>query len=220
MLANDLDDDGDPLEVASPWGRATAPSSLSPSGRFTYSPDGGFVGVDSFSYRASDGIVASAPAVVLLTVSAPPPPPTPDPVPSPEPTPEPTPEPSSTPDPSPTPTASPTRPDRRPHRSHRWTAGRYVVDRWWLDGGGAWRRVRSGRTDLPIANLASSTLGLFGKAFDWPVPGGMLMVPGLLLVVVLLAQMFGALAWLPLVRRKIGGFGFGSEPVRRGGAIH
>jgi hypothetical protein len=68
-------------------------------------------------------------------------------------------------------------------------------------------------SDLPIANLAASLLGLFGQAFDWLVPGALLGMPGLLLLAAVAAQMFGAFAWLPLVRRKIGGFGFGDQRV-------
>jgi hypothetical protein len=45
--------------------------------------------------------------------------------------------------------------------------------------------------------------------FAWAVPGALLAAPGLLLIVVILAQSMGALAWLPIVRRKIGGFGLG-----------
>jgi hypothetical protein len=48
---------------------------------------------------------------------------------------------------------------------------------------------------------------LFGRAFDWAIPGLVLSIPGMLLVLAILAQTVGALAWLPLVRRRIGGFG-------------
>jgi hypothetical protein len=48
---------------------------------------------------------------------------------------------------------------------------------------------------------------MFGRAFDWAVPGLVLSIPGLLLVLAIAAQAAGALAWLPLVRRRIGGFG-------------
>jgi hypothetical protein len=66
----------------------------------------------------------------------------------------------------------------------------------------------------------SEFTGLFGRTFDWAVPGLVLSIPGLLLVLAILAQTMGALAWLPLVRRRIGGFGFRSgtsaaAPVRR-----
>ena len=54
--------------------------------------------------------------------------------------------------------------------------------------------------------LASDILGTLG-VFEWAVPGAILTVPGLLLLVVIGAQMLGAGAWLPLVRRRLGGFG-------------
>ena len=48
---------------------------------------------------------------------------------------------------------------------------------------------------------------MFGRAFDWAVPGLVLSIPGMLLVLAIAGQAAGALAWLPLVRRRIGGFG-------------
>jgi hypothetical protein len=45
------------------------------------------------------------------------------------------------------------------------------------------------------------------EAFDWVVPGVILTGPGLLLLALIAAQMVGAMAWLPIVRRKIGAFG-------------
>jgi hypothetical protein len=53
----------------------------------------------------------------------------------------------------------------------------------------------------------SQFAALFGRAFDWAVPGLLLSVPGMLLILAIGAQAAGALAWLPLVRRRIGGFG-------------
>jgi hypothetical protein len=43
----------------------------------------------------------------------------------------------------------------------------------------------------------------------WAVPSLALSVPGLLVVLAVLAQTLGATAWLPVVRRWLGGFGFG-----------
>lgn len=43
--------------------------------------------------------------------------------------------------------------------------------------------------------------------FEWAVPGVILTGPGLLLLLLIAAQATGALAWLPIVRRKIGAFG-------------
>ena len=51
----------------------------------------------------------------------------------------------------------------------------------------------------------------FAGDFEWIVPGLILTLPGLLLVVIVGLQALGAMVWLPLVRRRIGGFG---APVR------
>jgi hypothetical protein len=61
-----------------------------------------------------------------------------------------------------------------------------------------------------FSDTLSQFAALFGRAFDWAVPGLLLSVPGLLLVLAIAAQAAGALAWLPLVRRRIGGFGLRS----------
>ncbi len=47
----------------------------------------------------------------------------------------------------------------------------------------------------------------FAGDFEWVVPGLVLTLPGLLLVLAITIQAIGAMAWLPLVRRRIGGFG-------------
>ena len=41
----------------------------------------------------------------------------------------------------------------------------------------------------------------------WAVPGLVVAVPGLLLVVAVLAQALGGAVWLPVIRRRIGAFG-------------
>jgi hypothetical protein len=38
----------------------------------------------------------------------------------------------------------------------------------------------------------------------WSYPAAVLVVPGLLLIVAIAAQALGALAWIPIVRRKLG----------------
>jgi hypothetical protein len=43
------------------------------------------------------------------------------------------------------------------------------------------------------------------------VPGAILTVPGLLLIVIIGAQAFGAFAWLPLIRRRLRGTGVTRE---------
>lgn len=45
---------------------------LNGDGSFTYVPNDGFIGVDSFSYKASDGKIDSDTAVVVINVDAPP----------------------------------------------------------------------------------------------------------------------------------------------------
>jgi hypothetical protein len=57
-----------------------------------------------------------------------------------------------------------------------------------------------------FSDLGPDLLASLG-AFAWVVPGALLAAPGLLLIVIILAQSMGALVWLPVVRRKIGGFG-------------
>jgi hypothetical protein len=63
--------------------------------------------------------------------------------------------------------------------------------------------------------LTSGFATTFGEGFAWAVPGLVLSVPGLLLVfVVILAQAIGAVAWLPVVRRRIGAFGLRGREMR------
>ena len=57
MLANDVDVDGDALSsvlVDQPTGGALT---LNTDGSFVYLPNAGLGGVDTFSHRASDGVV-------------------------------------------------------------------------------------------------------------------------------------------------------------------
>ena len=65
-----------------------------------------------------------------------------------------------------------------------------------------------GRGDLgPIDGLGDvDTVGIGGLVV-WAVPALVLTVPGLLLLLAVLAQAAGALLWLPVVRRWLGGFG-------------
>jgi len=49
-------------------------------------------------------------------------------------------------------------------------------------------------------------VGLSGLVI-WAVPALVLSVPGLLLLLAVLAQAAGGLLWLPVVRRWLGGFG-------------
>ena len=72
VLANDADADGDSLlaGLVEGSGPSNGESSLDAKGNFTYTPNPGFVGVDTFEYRAFDGSDYSEPAVVTLTVYA------------------------------------------------------------------------------------------------------------------------------------------------------
>jgi filamentous hemagglutinin family protein len=87
VLTNDTDPDDDPLSVVL---NGTLPENgevtLNPDGSFTYTPDEGFVGEDSFTYQATDGqIDGEEPVVdtatVTITVTAEPPEPEPEPAP-------------------------------------------------------------------------------------------------------------------------------------------
>jgi VCBS repeat-containing protein len=74
VLANDSDPDGDRLIVSNvKGGPVTGPAhgtlSLNSDGSFTYTPAAGFTGQDSFTYRASDGILTSNVATVTITVA-------------------------------------------------------------------------------------------------------------------------------------------------------
>ena len=79
-------------------------------------------------------------------------------------------------------------------------------------GGDGMPSVRSEYFSIPVddnpkyGNLAMDVLATLG-AFEWAVAGAILTVPGLLLLVIIGAQMFGAFAWLPIVRRKLRGTG-------------
>ena len=68
VLGNDSDIDGDDLSAVLATGPSNGQLALNPDGSFTYSPNQGFSGADSFTYRASDGSAQSAPATVTITV--------------------------------------------------------------------------------------------------------------------------------------------------------
>jgi hypothetical protein len=73
VLANDVDtEDGDPLVAGQASDPAGGSVALNPDGSFTYSPDVGFSGTDTFTYTANDRRDYSAPATVSITVGAPP----------------------------------------------------------------------------------------------------------------------------------------------------
>jgi subtilisin-like proprotein convertase family protein len=77
VLANDSDPDGDALTAIKETDPAHGTVALASDGTFTYTPQNGFRGSDSFSYRARDGgtppLSSAQPAVVRITVGNRPP---------------------------------------------------------------------------------------------------------------------------------------------------
>jgi VCBS repeat-containing protein len=70
VLSNDSDVDDDLLTAALDGGPTNGTLTLNSDGSFTYVPDPGFIGADSFTYRANDGTADSNVATVSLTVNA------------------------------------------------------------------------------------------------------------------------------------------------------
>ncbi|HEV3362737.1 MAG TPA: cadherin-like domain-containing protein, partial [Acidimicrobiia bacterium] len=72
VLEGDADTaDGDPLVAGQASNPASGSVVLNDNGSFTYTPDAGFAGTDTFTYTASDGMDYSAPATVSVTVAPP-----------------------------------------------------------------------------------------------------------------------------------------------------
>ncbi|GEM_PF-906209 len=68
VLENDADPEGDLLTAALSQSAAAGAVALRSDGGFTYLPRSGFFGVDSFEYRAFDGVLLSDPVVVTIDV--------------------------------------------------------------------------------------------------------------------------------------------------------
>jgi hypothetical protein len=62
-------------------------------------------------------------------------------------------------------------------------------------------------SEIDVSFAAVGTLG----NLSWAVPSLVLAVPGLLLVLAVLAQAVGGVLWLPVIRRRIGSFGVGGR---------
>jgi hypothetical protein len=135
---------------------------LSPDGSFTYQPDPGYVGVDSFRYALTYAGETSAPVEATLEID---------------------------------PVGGPT---MRPQ--------------------GAMMIGSVGRGGPTSADVTFGSLGPLSFSFEWLIPGLVVSVPGLLVLLVIAAQMLTAGAWLPLVRRDLGDFGLGAWRRRRRGA--
>ncbi|MEJ7590000.1 MAG: Ig-like domain-containing protein [Planctomycetaceae bacterium] len=74
LLGQAIDADGDllSLQLVTQPAHGTVTLSMAngvPTGAYTYHPNAGFAGVDSFSWRVSDGVVWSAPEVVTIAVN-------------------------------------------------------------------------------------------------------------------------------------------------------
>ncbi|MBB4593451.1 Ig-like domain-containing protein [Xanthomonas cannabis] len=68
LLGNDTDADGDRLATLLVRAPSHGKLSLNADGSYTYTPDKGWYGTDSFSYRATDGDAQSGVAMVSITV--------------------------------------------------------------------------------------------------------------------------------------------------------
>lgn len=216
LLSNDDDADGDPLVALLGTAAANGTAVVRSDGGWSYTPDDGFAGADSFTYVAFDGLATSTAATVEISVIAPaatpeptpasPPPPaqaTQTPV-APTPTPElPSPSPTSSPEQTSTPVPS-VAPEPPPPTGGAGGAEPFAIP-----------DVGSSGIGTDDMGLAAAALTGFGPLL-WAVPSLILSVPGLLLVIAILAQAAGGLAWLPLVRRKLGGFGVRGDRRLRG----
>jgi hypothetical protein len=69
VLDNDTDIDNPALTTVLVTGPANGALVLDPDGSFTYTPVNGFVGTDSFNYRADDGLLSSNTATVNVVVA-------------------------------------------------------------------------------------------------------------------------------------------------------
>jgi hypothetical protein len=69
LLANDSDPDGDPLTASLAAGPANGTVRVAANGSFTYTPESGFVGTDTFRYRVSDDADNAARGRVEVTVT-------------------------------------------------------------------------------------------------------------------------------------------------------
>jgi hypothetical protein len=71
-----------------------------------------------------------------------------------------------------------------------------------------------GEGDGAPFDLGSGGLATF-DSIDWAIPALALTVPGLLLMLAVLAQLSVGALWLPVVRRWLGGFGVGRRRRRQ-----
>jgi Ca2+-binding RTX toxin-like protein len=65
LLTGDSDADGDPLTASPGTDPANGSVAIQPDGAFTYTPNPGFAGSDSFTYQVSDGIASATGSVTI-----------------------------------------------------------------------------------------------------------------------------------------------------------
>ncbi|GIW02296.1 Ig-like domain-containing protein [Roseiflexus sp.] len=70
VRANDGDGDGDPFQITLTDEPLSGTLVFNSDGSFTYVPAEGFIGEDSFTYTASDGILSAPPTTVIIRVTA------------------------------------------------------------------------------------------------------------------------------------------------------
>lgn len=69
VLGNDTDSDGDSLTAQLVTNVSNGALTLNSNGSFSYAPNSGFIGEDSFTYKASDGTQTSGSATVTINVT-------------------------------------------------------------------------------------------------------------------------------------------------------
>ena len=69
MLANDGDEDLNPITATLVAGPANGTVAFNADGSFVYTPNANFAGVDSLTYCVTDGALVSADATVTISVS-------------------------------------------------------------------------------------------------------------------------------------------------------
>lgn len=132
--------------------------SLAPSGSFTYRPDSGYVGPDSFRYTLTLGGLTSVAVQVALDVYR---------VDAPSPQPQ--------------------------------------------DAFAIGSITRGGPTS---PDVTFRSLGPLSFSLEWLIPSLVVSGPGLLVLIVVGAQLLAGAAWLPVVRRNVGDFGLDSRRRR------
>lgn len=223
-IANDTDVDGDGLTLAS-VGTPSSGTAAIRGGQVRYTPATGFAGAATVSYTVSDG-AASVDGTITITVT--PPAPIPSPVPTSTPPSTPKPAPTSGPTPGPTarpvapPAPTPSAPVPTTTESTALAAPTPSAEPTPAASGGP--GYTDGSTDDPVTALDTpelttafditnqafafeNLLGSLGGQFGWAVPAAVLGVPGLLFMLAVAGQVFGAAAWLPAIRRVLAGIG-------------